>query len=61
MRIQAPLCAAALVALLAPSLRSQVQVFGGPDADRRASTAILFGADMVAGFVDLLQPTAVEG
>ncbi len=41
--------AVASVLFIAPALDAQIQVFGGPDEDRRSSTAVLFGANMMAG------------
>jgi hypothetical protein len=50
MRFPLTLCATALAvgAFLAPAA-AQVQIFGGVDPDRRASTVVMFGANFAAG------------
>lgn len=38
-----------VLSLLSTTARGQIQVFGGPEADRRSSTVVMFGEDVVVG------------
>ena len=41
--------AALALSLLAAPAQAQIQVFGGPDEDRRSSTVVMFGENVIAG------------